>query len=119
MIIRYSYAGVSIALIPVKGGDMVTLRGQRKSTLNNYILRIALFVIRLGKLPEQIDPEEINEYHVALARSPKSSSRSSLSIWFTDCAIKRQDAHHKSIARNTLAKSHHPKPNQCHCLMPF
>jgi site-specific recombinase XerD len=53
------------------------LRGQSKSTLNNYIRRIALFVIHFGKLPEQIDPEEINEYLVALARDPKSPSRSS------------------------------------------
>ena len=57
--------------------QQVTLRGQSKSTLNNYIRRIALFVIRFGKLPEQIDPEEINEYLVALARDPKSPSRSS------------------------------------------
>ena len=34
-------------------------------------------MIRFGKLPEQIDPEEINEYLVALARDPKSPSRSS------------------------------------------
>ncbi len=57
--------------------QQVTLRGQSKSTLNNYIRRIALFVIHFGKLPEQIDPEEINEYLVALARDPKSPSRSS------------------------------------------
>jgi len=57
--------------------QQVTLRGQSKSTLNNYIRRIALFVIRFGKLPEQIEPEEINEYLVALARDPKSPSRSS------------------------------------------
>jgi site-specific recombinase XerD len=57
--------------------QQVTLRGQSKSTLNNYIRRIALFVIRFGELPEQIDPEEINEYLVALARDPKSPSRSS------------------------------------------
>jgi integrase/recombinase XerD len=37
--------------------QQVTLRGQSKSTLNNYIRRIALFVIRFGMLPEQIDPE--------------------------------------------------------------
>ncbi len=36
--------------------QQVTLRGQSKSTLNNYIRRIALFVVRFGKLPEQIDP---------------------------------------------------------------
>ena len=41
------------------------------------IRRIALFVVHFGKLPEQIDPEEINEYLVALARDPKSPSRSS------------------------------------------
>ncbi|WP_423130050.1 phage integrase N-terminal SAM-like domain-containing protein [Gaoshiqia sp. Z1-71] len=57
--------------------QQVTLRGQSKSTLNNYIRRIALFVVRFGKLPEQIDPEEINEYLAALARDPRSPSRSS------------------------------------------
>jgi len=57
--------------------QQVILRGQSKSTLNNYIRRIALFVIHFKKLPEQIDPEEINEYLVALARDPKSPSRSS------------------------------------------
>lgn len=57
--------------------QQVELQGKSKSTLNNYIRRIALFVIRFGKLPEQIDQEEINEYLVALARDPKSPSRSS------------------------------------------
>ena len=46
----------------------VTLRGQSKSTLHNYIRRIALFVIHFGKLPERIDPEEINEFLAGLAR---------------------------------------------------
>lgn len=57
--------------------QQVTLRGQSKSTLQNYIRRIALFVIRFEKLPQQIDPEEINEYLAALARDPRSPSRSS------------------------------------------
>lgn len=57
--------------------QQVTLRGQSMSTLQNYIRRIALFVINFEKLPEQIDPEEINEYLAALARNPKSPSRSS------------------------------------------
>jgi hypothetical protein len=39
-------------------------------------------VIRFGKLPEQIDTEEINEYLAALARDPKSSSRSSYKHMF-------------------------------------
>lgn len=57
--------------------QQVTLRGQSKSTLNNYIRRIALFVIHFGKLPQKADADEINEYLVALARDPKSPSRSS------------------------------------------
>ncbi len=57
--------------------QQVTLRGQIRSTLQNYIRRIALFVIHFGKLPEQVDPEEINIYLVFLAGDPKSPSRSS------------------------------------------
>ncbi len=57
--------------------DQVTLRGQSESTLNNYIRRIGLFVIHFEKLPEQVSEDEANEYLVALARDPKSPSRSS------------------------------------------
>jgi site-specific recombinase XerD len=57
--------------------QQVTLRGQSNSTLQNYIRRIALFVIHFGRLPEQIDSEEINEYLASLARDPRSPSRSS------------------------------------------
>lgn len=57
--------------------QQVTLRGQSKSTLNNYIRRIALFVIHFGTLPENVSEDEINEYLVSLARDPKSPSRSS------------------------------------------
>jgi integrase/recombinase XerD len=73
----------AIALVPEfenvvrKLDQQVTLRGQSKSTLNNYTRRIALCVLNFGRLPEQIDPEEINEYLVGLARDPKSPSRSS------------------------------------------
>jgi integrase/recombinase XerD len=57
--------------------QQVTLRGQSKSTLNNYIRRIALFVIHFGTLPEHVSEDEINEYLVSLARDPRSPSRSS------------------------------------------
>jgi len=73
----------AVALVPEfekvvrKLEQQVTLRGQSKSTLNNYIRRIALFVVQFNQLPEQIDPDEINDYLVALARDPKSPSRSS------------------------------------------
>jgi len=53
------------------------LRGQSKSTLDNYIRRIALFVLHFNKLPQQLEEDEINEYLAALARDPKSPSRSS------------------------------------------
>ncbi|MBK7095073.1 MAG: phage integrase N-terminal SAM-like domain-containing protein [Saprospiraceae bacterium] len=49
----------------------------KQSTLNNYIRRIALVVNNFGRLPEQIEEEEINEYLVGLARDPRSPSRSS------------------------------------------
>ena len=60
-----------------KISQQVTLRGQSLSTLKNYTRRIALFVIHFKQLPEQVSEDEINEYLVALARDPKSPSRSS------------------------------------------
>ena len=60
-----------------KLAQQVSLRGQSQSTLQNYIRRIALFVLHFERLPENIDEEEINEYLAALARDPKSPSRSS------------------------------------------
>ena len=57
--------------------QQVTLRGQSQSTLQNYIRRIALFVLHFERLPENIEEDEINEYLAALARDPKSPSRSS------------------------------------------
>ena len=60
-----------------KLSDQVTLRGQSKSTLDNYTRRIALFVVHFEKLPELVSEDAINEYLVALARDPKSPSRSS------------------------------------------
>lgn len=57
--------------------QQVTLRGQSQSTLNNYIRRIAIISLHFDKLPEQIEEDELNEYLAALARDPKSPSRSS------------------------------------------
>jgi integrase/recombinase XerD len=56
--------------------QQVAIRGQSKSTLNNYSRRIALFVLHFNDLPENISEDEINEYLAALARDPKSPSRS-------------------------------------------
>lgn len=63
--------------VAIKLEQQVELRGQSKSTLQNYIRRIALLCLHFGKLPEQLDEEEINEYLVSLARDPRSPSRSS------------------------------------------
>jgi site-specific recombinase XerD len=76
---------VERAVIAVQGFEevvkkldqQVELRGQSKSTLDNYIRRIALISLHFNRLPHQIDEDEINEYLVALARDPKSPSRSS------------------------------------------
>jgi len=57
--------------------QQVILRGQSRSTLENYIRRIALTSLHFGKLPEQVSDDEINEYLTSLALSGKSPSRSS------------------------------------------
>jgi len=73
----------AIAAVPeftsvvTKLGNQVELRGQSKSTLNNYIRRIALFVLHFKQLPETLSEDEIQEYLVTLARDPKFPSRSS------------------------------------------
>jgi len=63
--------------VAAKLEQQVTLRGQSKSTLSNYIRRIALISLHFELLPEQIDEDEINEFLAGLARDPKSPSRSS------------------------------------------
>ena len=60
-----------------KLSSQVSLRGQSKSTLDNYTRRLALLVIHFNRLPEHVNEDEINEYLVTLARDPKSPSRSS------------------------------------------
>jgi len=57
--------------------QQVILKGQSKSTLNNYIRRIALISLHFGKLPEFVSDDEINEFLTSLALDPKSPSRSS------------------------------------------
>jgi site-specific recombinase XerD len=53
------------------------LGGRSKSTLDNYIRRIALVCLEFNRLPEDISEEEISEYLTGLAQMPKSPSRSS------------------------------------------
>lgn len=57
--------------------QQVILKGQSKSTLENYIRRIALISLHFGRLPENISDDEIREYLTTLALDPKSPSRSS------------------------------------------
>ncbi len=56
--------------------QQVTLKGQSRSTLDNYIRRIAQISLHYGKLPEKISDDEIKEYLVSLAVSSKTPSRS-------------------------------------------
>jgi len=65
------------AAVAKKLEQQVVLRGQSKSTLDNYIRRVAIICLHFNALPEQISEDEINEYLVGLARDPKSPSRSS------------------------------------------
>jgi integrase/recombinase XerD len=75
---------VENALTTISGFDrayqkmqqQVALKGQSKSTLENYIRRIAIITLHFGKLPEQISDDEINEYLASLSLSSKSPSRS-------------------------------------------
>jgi hypothetical protein len=68
--------------------QQVTLRGQSKSTLQNYIRRIALFSLHFGRLPEQIGEDEINEYtwqHLLVI--PGLHPGAALSTWYMGCGI--------------------------------
>ena len=57
--------------------QQVILKGQSKSTLQNYIRRIALISLHFETLPEFVSDDEINELLTSLALDPKSPSRSS------------------------------------------
>ena len=54
----FTFVEQAVTLVPEfekvvrKLEQQVTLRGQSRSTLQNYIRRIALFVMRFEKLPE-------------------------------------------------------------------
>jgi integrase/recombinase XerD len=75
---------LQLAISSIEGFDrvyqklqqQVILRGQSQSTLNNYIRCIANISIHFGRLPENIDDAQINEYLTSLALNPKSPSRS-------------------------------------------
>lgn len=56
--------------------QQVVLRGQAKSTFENYIHRIAQVSLHFNRLPEDVSTEELNEYLVSLAVSAVSPSRS-------------------------------------------
>ena len=57
--------------------QQVILKGQSKSTLKNYIQKIARISLHFGVLPELLSDDEINEYLTSLALDPQSPSRSS------------------------------------------
>jgi len=63
-------------LVYKKLGQQVTLRGQSRSTLENYIRRIASVSLHFSRLPECISDDQINDYLCGLALDAKSPSRS-------------------------------------------
>ena len=56
--------------------QQVILRGQAKSTFENYIHRIAQVSLHFNRLPEEVSTEELNEFLASLAVSAVSPSRS-------------------------------------------
>jgi len=67
---------VGFSAVFAKIEQQTILKGQSQSTYQNYLRQIAKVCLHFGQLPEDIPEEEINEYLTALARSPKSPSRS-------------------------------------------
>ena len=67
--------------------QQVTLKGQSRSTLENYIRRIALKSFHLGKLPDQLCNDEMNEYLTSLALLPHLLHEAVLNTPFTGCGI--------------------------------
>jgi hypothetical protein len=57
-----TYMVPDFALVVIKLDQQIELRGQSKSTFNNYVRRIAQFVLHFNRLPEQISEDEINGY---------------------------------------------------------
>lgn len=56
--------------------QQVVLRGQAKSTFENYIHRIAQVSLHFNRLPEEVSTEELNDFLASLAVSAISPSRS-------------------------------------------
>lgn len=81
---KSDFSVIGCALATVAGFDrvyqkleqQVVLRGQAKSTFENYIHRIAQVSLHFNCLPEEVVEEELNDYLAALALSAKSPSRS-------------------------------------------
>jgi len=57
--------------------QQTVMRGQSKSTLSNYIRRIAIISLHFNRLPENISDDQINDYLTSLALDANSPSRSS------------------------------------------
>ena len=81
---KSEFSIIGRALATVAGFDrvyhtleqQVVLRGQAKSTFENYIHRIAQVSLHFNRLPEDVSSDELNEYLVSLAVSAVSPSRS-------------------------------------------
>jgi len=81
---KSEFSIISRAMATVAGFDrvyrtleqQVILRGQAKSTFQNYIHRIAQVSLHFNRLPEEISADDLNEFLASLAVSAVSPSRS-------------------------------------------
>ena len=91
----FTFVAQAIALVPEfkklvrKPEQQVTLRGQSQSTLQNYIRRIALLVLRFEKLPEQIDPRKLTSTLQPWLVIPNRPREAVLNTWCTVCALSK------------------------------
>ena len=56
--------------------EKMVLSGKTRSTLSNYIRKLAHISLQFGKLPQQIPEKDINHYLAGMARESKTSSLS-------------------------------------------
>lgn len=84
------------------------LKGQSKSTFENYLRRIALISLHFGRLPEDIPDDEIREYLTALALSCQSPSRSSFKhmVYGLRYYFRHIGQNKRAIALPSLKKEH-------------
>ncbi|MCG7282015.1 hypothetical protein MHJ94_12020 [Chryseobacterium taklimakanense] len=59
--------------------------GKSKRTFDNYSGHVAALALHFGKVPTELDPEDIKDYLFELQKRSKTLLSRTLNIPFTDC----------------------------------